>query len=127
VSERVLDSSVLLAIFKNEQYAEDLLDVIEGSVISAVNFTEVWTKLHDLGLASNPDVQAIFDLLERVEPLTQSQAQLAADLRPLTKHAGLSLGDRACLALAIETGGEVYTADHAWSRVNVGCRIHAIR
>jgi ribonuclease VapC len=53
----------------------------------------------------------LLNLLARVEPFTESQAWMAADLRLATKHAGLSLGDRACLALALEIGAEVYTAD----------------
>jgi ribonuclease VapC len=127
VSESVLDSSVLIAIFRNEQFDADVLDVIEGATLSAANFAEVWTKLHDLGLTSDPRIDAIFSLLSHIEPFTESQAHLAANLRPVTRHAGLSLGDRACLALALEMGADVYTADHAWSRVNVGCAIHLIR
>jgi len=127
VSESVLDSSVLLAIFRNEQYDDDLLDVIVGGAMSAANFAEVWTKLHDLGLSDDPRVNAIFHLLSRIEPFTELQARSAADLRSVTRHAGLSLGDRACLALALEIGAEVYTADRSWSLVNVGCTIHLIR
>ena len=65
--------------------------------------------------------------IRRIEPFTASQARLAADLRPTTSHAGLSLGDRACLALAIELGAEVYTADRQWAKVQVACKIHLIR
>ncbi len=127
MSEFVLDSSVLVAIFKDEQFEGDVLDVIEGAVISAANFAEVWTVLYDLGLTDAPSVDTVFSLLSRIEPFTTSQARLAADLRPLTKHAGLSLGDRACLALALEIGAEVYTADRQWTRVDAGCPIHLIR
>ena len=127
MSEVVLDASVLIAIFKNEQFEENVLDVIEGAVMGAANYAEVWTKLHDFGLTDSSQVEAVFGLLGRIEPFTVSQARLAADLRLATKHAGLSLGDRACLALALEIGGEVYTADRPWSRVDVGCVIHLIR
>jgi ribonuclease VapC len=127
VSEPVLDSSVLIAIFRNEQFDDGLLDVIEGAVVSTANFAEVWTKLYDLGLMDDPRIGGIFSLLSRIEPFTKSQARLAADLRPATRHAGLSLGDRACLALALEMGAEVYTADRSWSRIDVGCAIHLIR
>jgi ribonuclease VapC len=127
VSESVLDSSVLIAIFKNEQFDDDILDVIEGAVMSAANYAETWTKLYDIGLTDDPRIDAIFSLLSRIEPFTVSQARLAADLRPATRHAGLSLGDRACLALALEIGAEIYTADRSWSHVDVGCTIHRIR
>jgi PIN domain nuclease of toxin-antitoxin system len=127
VSESVLDSSVLIAIFQNEQFDDDIVDVIEGAVISAANYAETWTKLYDIGLTDDPRVDAVFSLLSRIEPFTVSQARFAADLRPSTKHAGLSLGDRACLALALEIGAQVYTADRQWSRVDAGCPIHLIR
>ena len=123
----VLDSSVLIAIFRNEQFDDEVLDIVDGAVLSATNFAEVWTKLHDLGLTDDPRVKAIFDLISSVEPFTESQAKLAASLRPSTRQAGLSLGDRACLVLALELGAEVYTADRQWSNIRVGCAIHLIR
>jgi PIN domain nuclease of toxin-antitoxin system len=112
---------------KNEQFDDNVLDVLEGSTMSAVNFTEVWSKIYDLGLMEAPRTRIVFSLLSRIEPFTESQARLAADLRPVTQHAGLSLGDRACLALALTIQGEVYTADRQWQNVNVGCPIHLIR
>lgn len=127
MSESVLDASIPLAIFRNEQFDADVLDVVEGALMSAVNFAEVWTKLHDFGLTSARRVQAFFALLDRIEPFTQSQARLAADLRPATNHVGLSLGDRACLALTLALEAEVYTADRLWSKLDIGCKIHVIR
>jgi ribonuclease VapC len=127
VSKCVLDSSVLLAILKNEQFDPEILEVIEGAVMSTVNLTEVWTKIHDLGLTQAPRTEAVFRLLSAIAPFTESQARLAADLRSATRHAGFSLGDRACMALALSIGGQVYTADRQWSRIDVGCSIHLIR
>ena len=95
--------------------------------MSTVNFAEVWTKLHDFGLTEAPRVAQIFSLLSRIEPFTETQSRLAADLRPATRQVGLSLGDRACLALAIETGSEVYTAEHLWTKLNLPCKVHLIR
>jgi PIN domain nuclease of toxin-antitoxin system len=125
--EDILDSSVLLAVLNNEPYKDFVLDILEGAVMSAVNCAEVWTKLHEFGLTEDPRVKAVFDLLARIEPFTESQARLTGDLRPLTRHLGLSLGDRACLALAIESGAEIYTAEHIWAKLNLPCKIHLIR
>ena len=58
---------------------------------------------------------------------TLSQAQIAGDLVVQTRHLGLSLGDRACLALALELGVPVYTADKAWKNLKLGIPIHVIR
>ncbi len=65
--------------------------------------------------------------LIRIEPFTEAQAVIAAQLRPATKHLGLSLADRVCLGLAIQGKMEVYTADAKWSEMPLGCKVHLIR
>jgi ribonuclease VapC len=127
VSETVLDSSVLIAILRYEQFDANVIDLIDRAVISAANYAEVWTKVHDLALTHAPRTREVFNLLSRIEPFTESQALMAADLRSVTRSAGLSLGDRACLALALEIGADVYTADRQWSNIRIGCDIHLIR
>ena len=87
----------------------------------------VWTKLHEFGLTTDPRVAELFKLLARVEPFSESQAQLTGDLRPITKHLGLSLGDRACLALAIESGSTVHTAERKWAHLSLPCKVRLIR
>ena len=49
--------------------------------------------------------------------MTESQAQRSAELRLATRTAGLSLGDRACLALAAELGAPALTADRSWTGI----------
>ena len=127
MSEVVLDSSVLIAMMKGEQIDPIVFELIEGAVMSAVNLAEVLSKLSDLGTTKYPKAKELLALLDRIEQFTISQASCSSDLRPSTKPIGLSLGDRACLALALELGAEVYTADHAWARVDVGCIVHLIR
>ncbi len=96
-------------------------------VISAVNLAEIRTKLIDVGrLDRDSTAEALLSLL-RIVPFTEQQAMVAAALRPATRHLGLSLGDRACLALAITLNTDVYTADRSWSGLDVGCKIHLIR
>ena len=127
MAEVVLDASVLLAIFKDETYDEAVLDLVEGAVMSTVNVAEVLAKLTDLGLNVSPRVDVLLGLQDRMEPLSEAQARSSAALRGPTRHAGLSLGGRACLALALELDADVYTADQAWSRVDVGVSINLIR
>ena len=126
MDESVVDASTLLAIILREPAAE-LDTLIDRAVISAVNLAEVRTKLIDL---DRLDLQTISgDLLKlvRVADFTEQHAMIAASIRPATRHVGLSLGDRACLALAIALKTDVYTADRNWLQVNVGCEIHLIR
>jgi PIN domain nuclease of toxin-antitoxin system len=60
-------------------------------------------------------------------PLDLSQARLASEMIWDTKPLGLSVGDRACLALAIQRKARVYTADRIWSKLSLGIEIQVIR
>ena len=127
MSNAVLDSSIPLAILLGETIDSSAYALMDGSIMSAVNLAEVYSKISELGATEWPRTEALLALLDRVEPLTQQQARACGELRAKTRHAGLSLGDRACLALAIELGAEVYTADRAWKQVNLGVSIRLIR
>ena len=126
MNEPVIDSSIILAIAKSERIGEMAVSLIDGGVMSTVNVSEVYAKLIDLRIAPAV-VDPLLATLARIEPLTLSQALLASSLRNSTRHAGLSLGDRCCLALALELGGSACTTDQTWSRVDVGCAIQLLR
>ena len=127
MSNVVLDSSVVIALFRDERADVPLAPLVEGAYLSTVNLAEILSYLALEHPASLPRVPTFLQLLHSVLPFTTAQAQTAGTLRPLTKAAGLSLGDRACLALGIELDADVYTTDRAWKRVDVPCRIHLIR
>ena len=127
MSEVVLDSSVILALIQGEPVASSTLDKLEGGVMSAVSFCEVLTKQIESGISESSYADHLLGLLDRIEPFTPAHARTASVLRASTRHKGLSLGDRACLALALKLIADVYTADRAWAAVDVGCRIHLIR
>lgn len=126
MSEAVLDASVILAIAKSERIDESAHALVDGGVMSAVNVAEVYTKLSDLGLTVT-SVERLLGVLARIEPFSLHQAKLTGELRASTRHVGLSLGDRACLALAIELGGIAYTTEERWSRADVGCEVRLLR
>ena len=127
VSEVVLDSSVLIAILKREPYEANLLGRIDGSVMSSVNYAELIKVASDIGMHESTHLRELLGLVGRIEPFTVAQALTSGLLRTGTLRRGLSLGDRACLALALELGAEVYTADRVWAGLDVGCPIHLIR
>jgi len=124
----VLDASALLALMQAEpgsEVVEALLD--EGDcVISAVNLAEVAAKLVDHGLAP----ARLGEVLQQsnVAPVDfdAEQAATSAALRPLTREAGLSLGDRACLALARGLQAKAVTADRAWADVAAAVRVEVV-
>lgn len=128
MSEWVLDASVLLAYAYVEPGAERVREAITGgAVVGAVNLAEVVTNLTDKGLSS----EAIRNLIEGasvpVISFDEATAYDAGLLRRETRHLGLSLGDRACLALARQLGAPVLTADRAWRDLDVGVEIEVIR
>ncbi len=103
-----------------------------GAAMSAVNLAEVLTKLEDQGQT----VETSLELLEaegilpgnmEVHALGVPEAASAASLRAPTRHAGLSLGDRACLALGRTLGVPVLTADRSWVGLRTGVKIVCIR
>ena len=126
MSESVFDASVVLAILHAEPYDVAVLNLLPGAIISTINYCEVWTKLHEKGIVSAPRAKELLNLL-RVEPFTRSHADIAADLRMRTRHLGLSLGDRACLALGMELGADVFTAERRWAQAGLKCRVQLIR
>ncbi|MCP9626633.1 type II toxin-antitoxin system VapC family toxin [Rhodopseudomonas palustris] len=123
----VLDSSAILAVLLRER-GEDIVRALKGLLlVSAVNFAEVRSKLFDRGYLREAVDRAVGPLPLKVVDFNVEQARLASDLRPKTSQRGLSLGDRACLALAIATGAVVYTADRAWTEIELPVEVRAIR
>lgn len=128
-----LDASALLAYLREEPGADVVADVIAGgAVISTVNLAEVLSRAADRGadpasLAAELTDSGLLDGAIVVEPFTAGDAIEAARLRPLTDGAGLSLGDRACLALARRLRAQAVTADNAWQGIAHGVELRLIR
>jgi ribonuclease VapC len=123
----VLDASAVLASFLGESGGALVLDALPNALLSAVNYTEALTRLLDRGVPESELTAAAADIVEIVEPFDEEQARLAAGLRPATRDRGLSLGDRACLALALSRGLPTLTADRRWSGLAVGVEIRLLR
>ncbi len=123
----VLDASALLAYLQDEPGAERVGAVIAQSVMSTVNWAEVIGKARDRGVDTQGLREDLASLGLALEPLSAVQAELVGYLKGLTARQGLSLGDRACLALGSDRGEAVYTADRAWLRLNLGVEVQAIR
>jgi len=127
VSEHVLDASAVLAVMLGERGAEEVLERLPGAVIGAVNLSEVVAKLQDRGV---PDAEIDRDIAELdlpVIPFDAAQAMASGKLRARTRSHGLSLGDRACLALAAAREVPAITVDQSWSGVDVGAKVIVAR
>ena len=113
----VFDASVLLALVFDEPGSERARRSLSAGVISAVNLSEAIATLSARG-ATADDIDALIDDLPLdVEPITLADARAAGMLRVHTKALGLSLGDRACLALGQRLDAMVLTADRAWAKL----------
>ncbi|MFL6374059.1 MAG: type II toxin-antitoxin system VapC family toxin [Pyrinomonadaceae bacterium] len=126
MSRYVLDSSAVIAYLNQEPGSDKVHPLIAEAEISAVNLAEVLTKAVEAG-HSIKSAFATFSLLRiDVVDYDSHQARKAAELRPITRGLGLSLGDRSCLALAMLSNATVVTADRAWAALDV-CPVHLIR
>jgi ribonuclease VapC len=129
----VLDASALLAHLRDEPGADVVAEAIaSGAVISTVNLAEVFSRVADRGgdpakLAGELTQSGLLDGAITVEPFTAADAIETGRLRPLTRDAGLSLGDRACLALARRLDAPALTADTDWEGVARGVELRPIR
>lgn len=123
----VADASAILAALKSERFDRFAPERLVRSSISAVNMSEVLQKLAADGLTEAQAMAAAGALELNVFPFDFEQASVAANLWRVTRRAGLSLADRACLALAATRGNPAVTADRAWTRVDLGVEIVLIR
>lgn len=127
MSERVLDASAVLARIFEERGHEVVRDALGESYISTVNLAEVASKLADRGYADESIGWILRDLPAEIVPFSTTTAIEAGRLRPITRTSGLSLGDRACLALAVELGLPALTADRRWTHVRTRAKVEMIR
>ncbi|PAV67788.1 hypothetical protein WR25_02658 [Diploscapter pachys] len=126
-SKVVLDASALLCLLNDEPGADRVVDVLTRSIIGTANLAEVVSKLRDRGLSLDEVREALGGLHLDVRPLSPAQALIIGDLRPATKALGLSLGDRACLALAIDLQAEMFTTDGPLASADAGITITNVR
>lgn len=127
MSELVWDSSALLMVINEEPGWQAWADLLPKSAISTVNLSEVAAKLNERGGALDTLRPFIDWLAITVFPFTADLAYAAGELRASTRELGLSLGARACLALARELRAPALTADRAWAGLDIGVEIRLAR
>lgn len=129
MNSHVLDASAVLAVLNDEKGAETVLEALssEGTVISAVNYSEVVSKLASLGMPPEVVDSSIDSLGLTVVPFDKEAAREAGLFFPSLSKFGLSLGDRACLALSKMSGLPALTSDKAWSNFKFHPKIRVVR
>ena len=122
MSDDVVDTSSVLAVHLNEPGSDAIRELFEREPkcsISAVNLAEVVSYLAHHGWDEEGVRESLAPFPLTVVPFGAQDAWQCGLLRPLTRSAGLSLGDRACIALAMRLGLPVVTMDRAWATLDL--------
>ncbi len=125
----VIDAAALMALLLDEPGADIVAGIIRGASISTVNISECCARGVERGATADAVLAMIADYEIYIIDCDLAQATEAARLREPTRTAGLSLGDRMCLALARLRGGTIYTADRRMGSLDgkLGIDIRLIR
>ena len=126
MSDAVLDSSGVLALLFAEPGADTVKAALPGALLSTVNLAEVITKLCERGMPADQARAAVEAIGVELIDFGADQACMVGELRAATRSAGLSLGDRACLALSRLRGFPAITADTVWGQLS-GFNVVVIR
>ena len=128
MNRSVLDASALLALLNSEPGADRLTpEILNNAASSTVNLAEVQAKLVDRGIDPDDAWEAAVAPIRDTIDFSADHARIAGTLITQTRPLGLSLGDRACLALALSLKAPVYTTDRSWKNLKLEIRIHVIR
>jgi PIN domain nuclease of toxin-antitoxin system len=123
----VLDASAVLCLLQEEKGAARVAQALPDAIVGAVNYSEVVAKLTEAGI-DEATVDSLIDKLQlKVIPFDRVQARLAGSLRATTRKLGLSLGDRACLALATAQGATALTCERIWAKFEAPCKVETLR
>lgn len=128
MSSAVLDASALLALLNSEPGSERVAQaIVARAAIGTVNLSEVIAKLNESGVPAVAVRGALDPLRLDVIDFDEALAYQAGLLGSMTRPAGLSLGDRACIALGQALGLPILTTERSWPRLLPGVLIEVIR
>lgn len=123
----VLDASALLAFSHGEQGAREVGPLLGSSVISSINWAEVLQRVISAGLEVRGKREDMEALGLQIHPFTAEDAESTAQLWPIGRRVGLSMGGRACLSLAQRLGLPALTADRVWATLDLDVEVRLIR
>ena len=127
MSRFVLDASALLALLNDEPGADRVEELLSESIMSTLNLAEAAGRLAAAGMPGAQIREVLAMLGLKLAPFTEEHALVAGLLHPRVQAWRLSLGDRACIALAQILGVPAVTADRVWGKVDIGVEVILIR
>jgi ribonuclease VapC len=127
----VMDSSAMIALLEQEKGSEIVARNLSNAIISSVNLSEVITiinrKIAEDEGAQEEALRLLRNSFPNIISFEEEQAIIAGSLDKITKKYCLSLGDKACLALAKYKNCPVLTADKVWKKLELGIDVRLIR
>lgn len=127
MSDCVLDASAVLAVLFQEPGEEIVRPRLRGGLISAVNASAVLSRRFQNGESLQRSAEVLHSLQLRIIDFDWEQAMLATSFKHYAWAANLCFADRACLALGLQRGLPILTAEHNWLKVELGVSVHLIR
>jgi PIN domain nuclease of toxin-antitoxin system len=123
----VYDSSALLAIILGEPGADIANANIANAMVSSVNLAEVFSRAEDKGIPVSKTERFLIGKEVQFVDFDADLARIVGTMRAKTRSRGLSIGDRACIALASRERATVVTADRIWAGLDLPCKVELIR
>lgn len=115
----LLDASAIIVLIKKEKGFQLVDDILANSAISSVNFSELISALAREGISPEDIDLMTENIIPEIIPFDHSLSIRTGKLADVTKSKGLSLGDRACIATALQLDLPVYTADRVWAELDI--------
>ena len=115
----LLDTSAIIALIKKEKGYQVVDDILATSSISTVNFSELIAALAREGVSSEDIDEITENIIPYIIPFDHETSIVAGKLITTTNSKGLSLGDRTCIATALQLDLPVYTADKIWAELGI--------
>jgi PIN domain nuclease of toxin-antitoxin system len=123
----VIDSSIVLAVLRNEEGNRLAAELAMNSVMSSVNLAEIVTKCVEFEIDPSDALQYIAGRNIDVVEFGFADGVLAGRLWKAAPKGKLSLGDRACIATAARLGAIAVTTDRVWAELDLPCKVELIR
>lgn len=123
----VYDSSALLAIILGEPGADVANAKIANAMVSSVNLAEVFSRAEDKGIPVDKTERFLMGKEVQFVDFDADLARAVGTMRTETRSRGLSIGDRACIALALRERATIMTADRIWATLDLPCPVELIR
>lgn len=123
----VYDSSALLAIILGEPGADVASANIANAMVSSANLAETFSRAEDKGIPMDKTERFLMGKEVQFVDFDSDLARVVGTMRTKTRSRGLSLGDRACIALALRERATIVTADRVWAELDLPCKVELIR